>query len=325
MTSWRLGAVLLLSLLAPLPAAAAEVGFSLAQFTGSDGDAIRVGVWYPADAEPSDQEVGLYTQSVAPDAPVAGGGHGLIVVSHGTGGSLEGHYDTALALARAGYVVAAVTHPGDNFRDSSRAVDLPARPRAIRDLVGFMLTDWSGRAALDASKIGVFGFSSGGFTALVLIGGVPDLSTVGPYCESHPATFVCGVVRSHPPPRRISASEWVTDQRIKAAVIAAPALGFAFAHGGLAAVHVPVQLWRAGDDHILPSPDYVEPVRDALPSPPEYHVAEGADHFDFLAPCSEELARVAPDICAEVGGFDRTAFHAAFDAEVVRFFDRALR
>ena len=199
-------------------------------------------------------------------------------MSHGTGGSLASHYDTALALAHAGYVAAALTHPGDNYRDRSRAADVAARPAAIRDAITFMLTQWSGRAALDASKIGVFGFSSGGLTALVLIGAVPDLSTVGAYCESHASAFVCGVARSHPPTRRILASDWVSDTRIKAAVVAAPALGFAFGRDGR-----------------------------------------------FLAPCSDELARVAPDVCAEVGGFDRAAFHAAFDAEVVRFFDRALR
>ena len=286
---------------------------------------MKVGVWYPTDAAASDEDVGLFTQHVAPDAPVAGAGHALVVISHGTGGSLENHYDTALALAGAGYVVAALTHPGDNFRDESRAVDLPARPRAVRDLIGFMLADWPGRATLDPARVGVFGFSSGGFTALVLIGGVPDLSTVRPYCETHPDTFVCGVVRSHPAPRDVAPSDWVADPRIKAAVVAAPALGFTFAPHGLDAVRVPVQLWRGGADHILPSPDYAEPVRDALPEPPEYRVTQGADHFDFLAPCSEELAHVAPDICAEVGGFDRSAFHATFDAEVVRFFDRTLR
>jgi predicted dienelactone hydrolase len=89
-------------------------------------------------------------------------------------------------------------------------------------------------------------------------------------------------------------------------------------------VHIPVQLWRAGADHILPSPDYVEPVRDALPTPPEYHVAAGADHFDFLAPCSASLAAVVPQICQEPDGFDRTAFHVLFNREVVRFFKTKL-
>jgi predicted dienelactone hydrolase len=61
-----------------------------------------------------------------------------------------------------------------------------------------------------------------------------------------------------------------------------------------------------------------------LPRPPEYHVVAGADHFDFLAPCSEPLAQVAPMICEERGGFDRAAFHRTFNREVVRFFSKTL-
>ncbi len=108
-------------------------------------------------------------------------------------------------------------------------------------------------------------------------------------------------------------------------MVAAPALGFAFAPSGLAAVRAPVQLWRAEEDSILPSPDYAEAVRDALPQPPEYHAVSGADHFDFLAPCSPAMASAAPGICQERGSFDRAAFHRAFNAEVVRFFEQALR
>ena len=138
----RLLLLAVLCALAAPRAVAGEVGFSRAQFTDADGDAVKVGIWYPTDAAASDEDVGLFTQHVAPDAPVSGAGHALVVISHGTGGALEGHYDTAMALAGAGYVVAALAHPGDNFRDDSRAADLAARPRAVRDLVGFMLADW---------------------------------------------------------------------------------------------------------------------------------------------------------------------------------------
>jgi len=122
------------------------------------------------------------------------------------------------------------------------------------------------------------------------------------------------------PPR----SFFTGDARIKAAVIVAPALGFSFGRQGLRNVRVPVQLWRAESDHILPNPDYAQAVRDALPQPAEYHVVANADHFDFLAPCSAQLEKFAPDICVERPGFDRAAFHQQFDAEVVRFFERTL-
>lgn len=78
-------------------------------------------------------------------------------------------------------------------------------------------------------------------------------------------------------------------------------------------------------DEILPSPFYAEAARDALPNPPEYRVAEGARHFDFLPPCSERLAAMAPAICAPTPGFDRAAFQARFNVEVIRFFRETLR
>jgi len=81
-----------------------------------------------------------------------------------------------------------------------------------------------------------------------------------------------------------------------------------------------VQLWRGEDDRVLPSPFYVEPARDGLPRLPEFHTVPGAGHFDFLPPCSVQLAANAPMICALTPGFDRAAFHESFNREMVRFF-----
>ncbi len=39
-----------------------------------------------------------------------------------------------------------------------------------------MLSTWQGRAAIDPQRVGMFGFSAGGFTALAIIGGVPDFT-----------------------------------------------------------------------------------------------------------------------------------------------------
>ena len=240
---------------------AANVGFSTARAVDPPGETVRVGIWYPTRATVTEHDIGLFTQRVAPDAPVDGQALGLIVISHGNGGTLEGHYDTALALAHAGFVVAAVEHAGDSYRDQSRATHLEDRPHAVIDM---MLSKWNGHTAIDPARIGIFGFSAGGFAALVSIGGVPDLTRVGPYCAGHAATFVCQLVQAHPitADQHIAPEAWRSDHRIKAAVVAAPALGFAFSHEGLAGVQAPVQIWRAGNDHILPSPDYAEPVRD---------------------------------------------------------------
>ena len=308
---------------------AANIGFQAMTVTDAAGVPVEIGVWYPTDVAATPHALAGWSQIVAEGAPAARGRHPLVVMSHGNGGSYTGHLDTAQALAHAGFVVAALTHPGDNYRDQSHATDMVARPRELVWLVDYMLGQWAMKASLDADRVGAFGFSSGGFTALVAIGGTPDYSGLPAHCQAHPTYFDCGLVRqSGRSAEALSAktpgAAWAHDPRIKAAVVAAPAMGFTFAGGGLKDVTIPVQLWRAENDHILPHPDYAEAARLALPSPPEYHVVRGADHFDFLAPCNAELAKHAPMICASPPGFDRAAFHAEFNKAVVTFFGRTL-
>ena len=170
----------------------------------------------------------------------------------------------------------------------------------------------------------MFGFSAGGFTTLVSIGGIPDFSKIEPMCSEYPGDFACQLRAKSPKPTEISRSAGKSDERIKAAVVAAPALGFTFAPDGFKNVTAPVQLWRAEDDTLVPHPRYAEAVRLSLPSAPEYHVIANAGHFDFLAPCSKALASLAPEICVSAPGFDRVAFHTRFNASVVSFFNKSL-
>jgi len=46
-----------------------------------------------------------------------------------------------------------------------------------------------------SSRIGMFGFSAGGFTALVAIGGTPDRTTVAPFCAAHPDDWSCRMIK----------------------------------------------------------------------------------------------------------------------------------
>lgn len=302
-------------------------GFQSIKIPGQNGASIQVAVWYPSPAPVAKQNLGVITQEVAIEAEVEGKKLPLIVFSHGTGSSGLSHYDTALALANAGFVVAALTHPGDNYADQSRSVDVLARPKHIVGVIDYMLGTWKGRESLAPGRIGIFGFSAGGFTALVNIGGMPDLNLVSTHCAANPSDYAC-TLRSankdklqHIP--RIASKE-MHDVRIRAAVIAAPALGFTFSSGGLDGVAIPVQLWRAENDVLLPHPWYAEAVRKALSKEPDYHAVAKAGHFDFLSPCSEKLLSLAPHICASEDGFDREIFHRRFNSEVVSFFIKSL-
>jgi predicted dienelactone hydrolase len=299
---------------------ALSVGFEQVMVPDPDGAPLEVGIWYPSDAPAAPQRLGLFEQTVAAKGAVAGRALPLIVMSHGTGGSFEGHYDTAHALAEAGFVVAAVTHTGDNYRDNSGFTRLDNRPRHIKVLIDYMLASWPRHDAIDPARIGMFGFSAGGFTTLVSIGGDPDLSVTAAFCAAHPDDWACRRIRETHAALPTTAPVWVHDRRIAAAVVAAPAVGYSFTPQRLAGITVPIQLWRGDSDEILPHPFHAQNVYDSLPVKPEYHVVPNAGHFAFLAPCNASLAVMVPEICHDPAGFDRAAFHREFNPAVVAFF-----
>ena len=127
-----------------------------------------------------------------------------------------------------------------------------------------------------------------------------------------------------PAPAPATAEKWVHEPRIKAAAIAAPAIGYAFTKDGLADVTAPTQLWRAEKDWIAPNEWNGDFVKASLPKLPDDHPVPGAGHFAFLAPCSDALAAIAHDIRQDAAGFDRAAFHKELNQALIDFFKAKL-
>jgi predicted dienelactone hydrolase len=304
------------------------VGFQVVRATPTDGGSITVGVWYPTQARPRPTTLlGLVLMSVAPDGPISGRDMPLVVISHGNGGGPGSHADLALALADAGYVVAAPMHPGDNYADQSAVGSVSlfsGRSRQLRATVDHMLGQWDGRDRIDPRRIGAFGFSAGGLTVLAAAGARPDLRMVATHCAESPE-FACDVLRHAQSPllgnetSPMVGGAFSTDSRIKAVVVAAPGLGFTMVDDGLTAVRVPVQLWSGEQDVHVPFATNARPIRDALGSNVDFHSVAGASHFSFLAPCG---LLAPPALCSDEGQFDRKAFHREMNARVVAFFDK---
>jgi predicted dienelactone hydrolase len=332
--SWArtfLSAALLLGGYLFAAASFAAVGYQQVTVPDGNGKSLQAGIWYPSNTQASAHALGMFTQDVALNGPVAGQGLPLILISHGTRGSLSSHIDTANALARAGFVVLAVTHIGDNTEDQryvGNRIDLIDRPRQAKAALDWVLASWPGRLNLNPRRVGIFGFSLGGFTSLVLIGGTPEIARMAQLCDSQPNAPECAFIKNVHGDQLSPSTDtpvWVHDARIKAAVVAAPAASYLFGPGDLSKVAVPIQLWRVENDSQAPDAWNGAVVRDNLKARPDSHLVQGADHFVFLAPCSEALAAVAAQICEDQAGFDRAAFHRAFNQSVVEFFTTMLR
>lgn len=285
--------------------------------------ALQAMVWSPCIKADGAVELGIFTLQAVTKCDVAGNALPLIVISHGKGGSMIGHQDTANALANAGFVVAALSHPGDSFVDDATTGKLEvfnSRPRDMRRLISFMTNDWPHRKHLNVSAIGMFGFSRGGYTALNLIGAVPNAPAGAQrFCDGWWTNVISLCRQLKASGASIAA---LPDARIRAAVVVDPLNLFGAA--SFKTVHVPVQLWASefGGDGVQLA--HVEAVKAQLPRMPEFHVARGAGHFAYLAPCPAALAQSAKEICSDPKGFDRTDWHKKMNASVVAFFQKNL-
>lgn len=296
------------------------VGFQRLAIADPGHAPIVAAVWYPTNAKPGFMLLGTGGLRVATDAPVEGNQLPLIVFSHGTAGSAGSHADTAVALAEKGFIVIALTHPGDTFQAASDVeLWLRNRSRHVQRTIDAALTTWKDRRHIDSARIGIFGFSAGATTALINIGGKPDLSRIWSQCSSQPE-FICNTTEPQRY-RNLQLTSWQSDGRIRAAVVAAPGLGFTFAPAGLSDVAVPVQLWGGSSDETVPLATNAVLVSSLLGQDAELHAVPDAAHFAFLMPCGLLGPR---ELCQDPPGFDRATFHRQFNSDVVNFFEAKL-
>lgn len=307
---------LLVAVITSAPAAAAGLKF-LTVPADASGSAITIALWYPSADKPSQVPFGSFTVLAAQESKIDGHGLPLVVLSHGRGGSFVVHHDTAEHLADAGFVVAALNHPGDTARDKSLFYDLSIymqRPLDVKRVIDYLTGASPLATTIDPNRIGIYGYSRGGYTALVAIGANPDFALALPRCEGR-TDKVCSQIRAHEYPKEPLAH----DRRIKAAVVADP-LSIFFAPEGLSGITIPVQLWGSehGGDGV--EPKTVEAVNTALKAPHTFTVVDHAQHFSFLTVCPPEIAEQQPVICKDPPGLDRAQFHQQLNDAITKFF-----
>lgn len=328
----RLCALLMISLLSGMVSVHAladeqwSVGYHTLTFPDPlDSQPMHALAFYPSTDEEHTSKVQGYWIDATPDAPIAMGRFPLILLSHGNTGTPLALHDLATSLARQGFVVVAVVHPGDNDRDHSRLGSLSnlyGRPLQISEAISAALLDPRLSPYLSAEQVGVIGYSAGGETALILAGAEPDLQRLKTYCTERPqdrdACKTQGELLLDRDDLHAQA-----DPRVGALMLMAP-LTLMFGRNTLSDVHVPVLLYSGDDDELLAVDKNAEALARKLPQTPEYKLLAGAGHFVFMAPCSDEQRATAPILCNDREGVDREDIHRNLSAEAVRFFEGAL-
>jgi predicted dienelactone hydrolase len=325
-----------------------QAGWNLITVAGATAlaPATTVALYYPTQAAERETPMGPFTQSVAIGAQPEPQVKGLIMLSHGTGGTELGHATLAQALARRGYLVAALRHPGDNWQDRSLLTKtaqrfFDERPRQISHVIDALLRDptWQHRIARDAQgpRIGALGHSAGGYSVLALAGGQPDLALMAAHCDAQAASdpIFCSMGRatgdgSDRPSATVTQdasstdkSATLTDQRVRAVVAMAP-VGAVLTAASLAKIDRPVAIYLAENDRFLVPRFHGEWIAQNMPRAQLQRVPN-AWHFAFMDRPSSTITTEDGDIAADPPGFDRMAFLQRLAGEIAGFFDKALQ
>lgn len=317
------------------PARAQHAGYRTLTIVGDAPT--TVALFYPTAVPDRVVSMGPWLPVVAPGAPASDAQfRGLILISHGTGGTELNHHNLATRLARDGYLVASVRHTGDNWQDRSLIASgryFSERPLQLSRVLDVLLAnpEWGPRIPID--RIGAVGHSAGGYGVLALAGAqaesqrsVQHCRTVQDdpgYCSLAKGAAVTETSGMQTAPAASAAAPVaqpvsVPDRRIRAVVALAP-MAVVFTPESLAAITVPVLVVMAERDVVLNSRYHGGYVVASLPRA-EVTTAGGAGHFAFMAQPTFPLPSAAGDAAANPPGFDRASYLPALENQVAEFF-----
>jgi predicted dienelactone hydrolase len=336
----------LLACLLALAAAGAHAGMGMLQLPATTPDG-PVTVFYPTGTPDQAVQRGPFTLQVAPDAPPVRGNGRLVAISHGSGGNPFVHTDLAHVLVDAGFTVVMPEHQGDNARDPSTPgpASWKQRPAEVSRAIDAIGRDSRFAPLLSLDRVGMYGMSAGGHTALTLAGGRWSPARLREHCEAHIAddfagcvglstrlngdaldeakkTIALALIR-----RRLADESWYAhvDPRIQAVVAGVP-FATDFDRDSLASPRVPLALVTAGRDRWLVPRFHSGTVLQAcLPRCELLAELPSAGHGALLSPLPPlaELPATLRDLIADPPGFDRSQM-AGVDRAIAAWFARRL-
>lgn len=324
MRSLWLAAIIVLVGLTCASAQAQTYRVGMARIAVQDTEPFEAIVWYPVTRG----------SAAGPNAEIADGARfPVVLLSHGRKGSPFGHRELAARLAQDGLIVVAPTHVGDSSspsRPRSQLQILIDRPRQVHKALDAFLADARFTSHADPSRMGMIGYSAGGYTTLVLAGTKPNFEHALTYCRDHADDRgSCGVPRTNGGHRQeavLSGDDayWqaMREPRLKAIVLMDP-LAILFDRAALQSVRLSALLIRPQHDDYLRAAGNAQAVVEGLGRPPQQLLVPGS-HFVLLDPCPSALAAQLAILCVDAPGVDRVAIHRQIEAAISDFLRKSL-
>jgi predicted dienelactone hydrolase len=301
-----------------------------------------VTVFYPAEAPTRAIRRGSFDLEAASDAAPSAASARLVVISHGSPGSPWMHLELVRSLVDAGFTVALPEHHADNANDPSDPGP-PAwrrRPLEVSRAIDRLAGDARFASRLDFTRVGMFGMSAGGHTALTLAGGRWSPARLRDHCRKHleedfhacagPSVSLTGGMLDGPKKlfvtaindRKFDDAAWYghVDPRI-AAVVAGVPFAADFDPESLRQPRVALALIGAQNDRWLVPRFHSDAIAAACRSCVQLPEVASGGHGALLGPLPP--GRV-PSLIQDPPGFDRETQVPMINRAVTRFFQRTL-
>lgn len=302
-----------------------------------------VTVFYQTQAIPATVRRGTLQLDVAIDAAPTANSSRLIVISHGSPASPWVHFDLVRALADAGFTVALPEHHADNSRDDSDPGP-PAwrrRPLEVSRAIDRLAQEPAFASALDFTRVGMFGMSAGGHTALTLAGGRWSPSRLRDHCRLNiaedfhacagPSVALTGglldgvkkLIVNAINDRKLDDSSWYehVDSRIIAVAAGVP-FAADFDPDSLRQPAVALALISARKDRWLIPRFHSDAIAAACRSCEQLLTVESGGHGALLGPLPPGGG--FSDLIQDPPEFDRDTQVPRINLAITRFFQRAL-
>jgi predicted dienelactone hydrolase len=321
--------------------AQASVGLSSIPATAEDG---TITLYYPSSTPEQSVKRGRFTLQLAEEGTPVTGNRRLVVISHGSGGSPWVHADLASRLVEAGFVVAMPQHRGDNYLDDRHPgpESWVQRPREVSRAIDAVGRDARFAPLLNLEKVGMYGMSAGGHTALSLAGGQWSPMGFRQHCEAHLAEDfqTCvglitrltggifdglkkwGALTVHRYKFDNVTAQVHTDSRIAAVVSAVP-LAADFDMASLVTPRVPLALVTAQQDRWLIPKFHSDRVLAACKTCVHLADLPTGGHGAYLSPSPPGLTGLVGDLLNDPPGFDRSVM-SKVNEEITLFLQRHL-